>query len=97
MSAERGGGIAIYVCTFLSCKVLFQGGPFSLEFLSLSIIAMSIFLYILFVSFYCPPSSPVFVFDNFCTTLQILNPAKFHSFVNIGDFNVNFCNKDHFM
>ena len=33
----RGGGIAIYVRTFLSCKVLFQGGPFSLEFLFLSI------------------------------------------------------------
>ena len=33
----RGGGIAIYVRTFLSCKVLLQGGPFALECLSLSI------------------------------------------------------------
>ena len=31
------------------------------------------------------------------TTLQILNPAKFHSFVIIGDFNVNFCNKDYYL
>ena len=44
-----GGGIAIYVHTFLSCKVLLQGGPFALEFLSLYY--MSTFLYVLFVSF----------------------------------------------
>ena len=29
--------------------------------------------------------------------MQILNPAKFHSFVIIGDFNVNFCNKDYYL
>ena len=45
----RGGGIAIYVRTSLSCKVLLQGGPFALEFLSLQY--MSTFLYVLFVSF----------------------------------------------
>ena len=32
-----GGGIAIYVRTFLSFKILLQGGPFALEILSLSI------------------------------------------------------------
>ena len=45
--------------------------------------------------FYHPLSSPVSIFDNFCTTLQISNPAKNHRFVIIGDFNINFCNKDH--
>ena len=29
--------------------------------------------------------------------MQILNPTKFHSFVIIGDFNVNFCNKDYYL
>ena len=47
--------------------------------------------------FYRPTSSPVSIFDNFYTTLQILNPTKFHSFVIIGDFNVNFCNKDYYL
>ena len=47
--------------------------------------------------FYRPPSSPVSVFDNLCTTLQIVNPADFSSFLLIGDFNVKFCNTDHFL
>ena len=81
----RGGGIAIYVRTFLSCKVLFQGGPFSLEFLSVSIKCQPFYTFCLCL-FYRPPSSPVSIFDNFCTTLQILNPAKFHSFVIICQF-----------
>ena len=58
---------------------------------------MSTFLYILFVSFL--PSTIISCFYVLIifvyTTLQILNPVKFHSFVIIGDFNVNFCNKDH--
>ena len=73
---------------------MFQGGPFPLEFLSLSITCQPFCTFCLCL-FYRPPSSPVSIFDNFCTTLQILNPAKFHSFVIIGDFNVNFCNKNH--
>ena len=75
----RGGGIAIYVRTFQSCKVLFQGGPFALEFLSLSITCQPFCMFCLCL-FYRPPSSPVSIFDNFCTTLHILNPAKFHRF-----------------
>ena len=47
--------------------------------------------------FYHPPSSPVSVFYNLCTTLQIINPADFSSFLLIGDFNVNICNTDHFL
>ena len=34
-------------------------------------------------------------FYNFCTTLQFLLPRRFTSFVLVGDFNINFCNKDH--
>ena len=47
--------------------------------------------------FYRPPSSPVSVFDNLCTTLQIVNPAVFSRFLLIGDINVNFCNTDYFL
>ena len=57
---------------------------------------MSTFCTFCLCLFYRPPSSPVSIFDNFCTTLQIFNPVKFHSFV-LGDFNVNFCNKDYFL
>ena len=46
--------------------------------------------------FYRPPSSPVSIFDNLCTTLQLVNPAQFSRFLLIGDFNVNFYNKEHY-
>ena len=34
---RHGGGVAIYVCNFLSCNIIVQGGPHRLEILSLSI------------------------------------------------------------
>ena len=96
---RHGGGIAIYVCTSLTCNLLLQGGPFGLEFLSLSMVSQySLNRFCLFL-FYRPPSSPVSIFDNLCTTLEIVNPAKFSSFVLLGDFNVNFCklNAEHYL
>jgi len=92
---RHGGGIAIYVRSLLLCDVLLQGGPFGLEFLSLSIMSQPISGKFCLCLFYRPPSSPVFIFDNLCTTLQMVNPARFRGFVLLGDFNVNFCNKDH--
>ena len=92
---RHGGGIAIYVRSFLLCDVLLQGGPFGLEFLSLSIMSQPISCKFCLCLFYRPPSSPVFIFDNLCTTLRMVNPARFRGFVLLGDFNVNFCNKDH--
>ena len=87
-------GVALlYLFIFsFSCKVLLQGGPFALEFIS--IVSQPSFCLCLF---YRPPSSPVSVFDNLCTTLHIVNSADFSSFLLIGDFNVNFCNTDHFL
>ena len=92
---RHGGGIAIYVHSFLSCNVILQGGPFGLELLSLSISSHLTSCKFCSCLFYHPLSSPVSIFDNLCTTLQIVNPARFHSFVLLGDFNVNFVNKDH--
>ena len=82
---RHGGGIAIYIHISFSCKVILKGGPFALEFISISIVSQSSFCLCLF---YRPPSSPVSIFDNLCTTLQIVNPADFSGFVLVGDFNV---------
>ena len=79
----------------LLCKVLVKGGPFSLEFLALSVSTISNKFCI--CVFYRPPSSPVSIFDNLCTTLQMINPAYFSTFLLLGDFNVDFCNSQHFV
>ena len=51
-----------------------------------------------FVSaFFIVPSSPVSIFDNLCITLQMINPAYFSTFLLLGDFNIDFCNPQHFM
>ena len=94
---RHGGGIAIYVHFSLSCSIILQGGPFDLEFLSISVLSHSSFCKLCLCLFYRPPSSHVSIFDNLFHTLQILNPAKFSSFLLLGDFNVNFCNPDHFL
>ena len=91
----------IYVCSSLSCKVLLRGGPFNLEFLAISVFVESSTIHFckkfcIFL-FYRPPSSSVSIFDNLCTTLQIINPAYVSNFLLIGDFNVDFCNPNHFM
>lgn len=47
--------------------------------------------------FYRPPSSSVHIFDDLCNSLHIVNPAQFSNFILIGDFNVNFCNQEHYL
>ena len=91
---RHGGGVAVYVHDSLLCKVVLQGGPFYLELISISFHSKPSFCLTLF---YRPPSSPVSIFDNLCTTLQIINPAQFYNFILLGNFNVNFCNTDHFL
>jgi len=94
---RHGGGIALYVHDSLSCEVLLQGGPHNLEFLAPSVTCTSVSVCNKFCIclFYHPPSSPGFIFDNLCTTLQMVNPAQFSTFILLGDFNVNFCNPQH--
>ena len=94
---RHGGGIMLYAHSSLSCKVLLQGGPFNLEFLALSVSAASVSHKFCICLFYRPPSSPVSIFDNLCITLQMINPAYFSTFLLLGDFNVDFCNPQHFM
>ena len=86
-----GGGIAF------SCNVLLQGGPNNLEFLSVSIVHTPFVNRLCVCLFYRPPSSPVSIFNDLCTTLHIVNPAQFSNFLLIGDFNVNFCNQEHYL
>ena len=38
---RHGGGIMIYVCSSLSCKVLLRGSPFNLEFLAITVFVES--------------------------------------------------------
>ena len=56
---RHGGGVAIYVCNFLSCNIIVQGGPHRLEFLSLSISSPSFVNKFCICLFYRPPSSHV--------------------------------------
>ena len=92
---RHGGGIALYTHNSLSCRVLLQGGPHNLEFLALSVTSVSVSNKFCIYLFYCPPSFPVSIFDNLCTTLQMVNPAQFSTFLLLGDFNVNFLNPQH--
>ena len=91
---RHGGGVLMYIHTSLTWEILLRGQN-NLEFLSLSIrLSSSVYKHCVSV-LYRPPSSPVSFFDNLCTTLQHLSPHFFTSFVLVGDFNINFCNKDH--
>ena len=77
--------------------MLLQGGPNKLKLLSVSIVHTSFVNRLCVCPFYRPPSSPVSIFDDLCTTLHIVNPAQFSNFLLIGDFNVNFCNQEHYL
>ena len=77
--------------------MLLQGGPNNLEFLSVSSVHTSFVNRLCVCLFYRPPSSPVSIFNDLCTTLHIVNPAQFSNFLLIGDFNVNFCNQEHYL
>jgi len=88
-------GIAVaLLCMYITiCHVvLLQGGPHNLEFLAPSVTCTSVSVCSKFCIclFYHPPSSPG-------TTLQMVNPAKFSTFILLGDFNVNFCNPQHLL
>ena len=92
---RHGGGVAIYVHFSFICNVILKAGPFDLEFISVSLLSRSSFGKFCLCLFYRPPSSPVSVLDNLCTTLQIVNPVDFSNFLLLGDFNVDFCNPEH--
>ena len=91
---RHGGGIALYTHNSLSCRVLLQGGPHNLEFLPLSSHLYQFLTSFVFV-FFIALHHPVSIFDNLCTTLQMVNPAQFSTFLLLGDFNVNFLNPQH--
>ena len=84
-----GGGVAIYVHISLSCKIVLEGGPHKL------VLSDSFSGKFCISLFNCPPSHPVCIFENLCTTLQMLDPASFSSFILLGDFSVNFLNTEH--
>ena len=92
---RHGGGVVLYVHNSLSCKLLLKGGPHNLEFLALSVTSALVANKFCICLFYRPPSSCVSIFDNRCTTLQMVNPAQFSTFLLLGDFNVIFYNPQH--
>ena len=89
---RHGGGILIFIHCSLSFKIQLQGGPHNLEFLAISVASNCINFTTCVCLFYRPPSSPVSIFDDLCTTIYSANPRKFSTFILLGDFNVNFFN-----
>ena len=92
---RHGGGILIFIHCSLSYKLLLQGGPHNLEFLSISVTNVFLNHTSCICLFYRPPASPVSIFDNLITTIQLVHPVKFSTFILLGDFNVNFQNPLH--
>ena len=91
---RHGGGVLIYIHSSLSWDILFNGS-FDLELIVLSVsLPQSSTKHCISV-LYRPPSSPVSFFDNFCNMLHSVSPHRFSSFVLVGDFNINFLNKNH--
>ena len=77
---RHGGGVVLYVHNSLSCKLLLKDGPHNLEFFTLSVTSALVANKFCICLFYRPPSSYVSIFDNLCTTLQMVNPAQFSTF-----------------
>ena len=98
---RHGGGILIYIYIYVhnmfSYKLLIEGGPFNLEFLSISVTSPFLNSVLCICLFYRPPSSSVCIFDHLLYTLQLLNPFYFSTFLLMGDFNVNFYNSSNFL
>ena len=89
---RHSGGIPIYVNDVFCFRVLLKSGPHNLEFLAV-LLYNHLSPNICVSLFYCPPSSTVSVFENLFYTLQALNPFYFSTFLLLGNFNVNFCNR----
>ena len=81
----------------LQIHIILEGGPFHLEFLAVSLVSVSFPRNFCVCLFYRPPSSSDCIFNELCTTLQIVNPARFMFYVLLGDFNVNYLNKNHYL
>ena len=74
---RHGGGILIYVHNMFSYKLLIEGGPFNLEFLSISVTSPFLNSVLCICLFYRPPSSVY----HLLYTLQLLNPFYFSTFL----------------
>ena len=90
---RHGGGVLIYVITFLSHSVVFSGSS-DLELLVLSVNAtLSV---ITFCLFYRPPSTSGFIFDTLLNTICMhVNTNLLSNLVLLGDFNVNYLSSVH--
>ena len=89
---RHGGGVLMHVHDSLSWKQL----PTSnLEMIAISVSPICGSSKHCVSVLYRPPSSPTSFFDYFSTALHSLSPHCFSSFVLVGDFNINFCKRDH--
>ena len=97
---RHGGGILMYTHCSLSYKLRYYYKVVHIIWSSCRAISVST-KHVNHTSciclFYRPPSSPVSIFDNLCTTVQLAHPVKFSSFILLGDFNVNFQNAHHLL
>ena len=91
---RHGGGVLLYIHNSLTWEPVIKG-PNELELLAISISSTHSSVKHCISVLYRPPSSAVTFFDNLCTAIQSISPNHFTSFVLIGDFNINFCSRDH--
>ena len=91
---RNGGGVLMFIHTSLICKHLSINSD-GLELLSISVSSNHSSGKHCISVLYRPPSSPVSFFDHLHSALQELSPHSYSSFVLIGDFNINFCNRVH--
>ena len=91
---RNGGGVLMFIHSSLICKHLSISSD-GLELLSISVSSNHSSGKHCISVLYRPPSSSVSFFDNLHSALQELSPHSYSSFVLIGDFNINFCNRDH--
>ena len=89
-----GGGVLVYIHNSLTWEPVLMG-PNDLELMAISVSSPDHPCKHCISVLYRPPSSAVTFFDNLCTAIQSISPILFSNFVLIGDFNINFCTRDH--
>ena len=91
---RHGGGVLAYIHNSLTWDIVLKGFN-GLELIAFSIKSPLHAAHHCVTVLYRPPSSPASFFDVFYNTLYKISPARFLSFVLVGDFNVDYFCKNH--
>ena len=88
---RHGGGVALYISTNLSYKIIFVGTSIECIFVTVEISSCKVNVCV----FYCPPSSNVEYLENLYNNLSSFYPFLLNNFILIGDFNIDFLVQNH--